>query len=115
LKTSTNIHRFNLSIQIPLASASHKLYYVNYKWDSFRPPVRNLWKIKGPETGYLFPPSAYSPFDCEYCSNPCKLSRYHVGDHSLLWLLICCLNSGIYAVVAALIFGLARSRSDGTR
>src|SRR5215471_17006120 len=49
------------------------------------------------------------PFDCEYCSNPCKLSRYHVGDHSLLWLLICCLNSGIYAVVAAYLRSGAQS------
>src|SRR6266849_1875066 len=34
-----------------------------------------------PLTGYLFPPSAYCPHDCEWCPLPCKLSRYHVGPH----------------------------------
>jgi hypothetical protein len=42
-----------------------------------------LWISRGkratPESGYLFPPSAYCPADCDDCNLPCKLSRYHVG------------------------------------
>jgi len=45
-----------------------------------------LWISRGkratPESGFLFPPSAYCPSDCEFCNLPCKLSRYHVGTHS---------------------------------
>jgi len=45
-----------------------------------------LWISRGkhatPESGFLFPPSAYCPADCEYCTLPCKLSRYHVGPHA---------------------------------
>jgi hypothetical protein len=35
-----------------------------------------------PQSGWLFPPSAYCPHDCECCPLPCKLSRYHLGPHT---------------------------------
>ncbi len=61
-----------------LDSASYKLYYVNYAIGFFRPAFAGL----KPEQGYLFPPSAYCPHDCEWCTLPCKLSRYHLGPHT---------------------------------
>src|SRR6266481_1062228 len=35
------------------------------------------------ESGWLFPPSEYCPHDCDACTLPCKLSRYHLGPHTL--------------------------------
>jgi hypothetical protein len=43
---------------------------------------RHLFARSKPESGYLFPPSAYCPHDCDDCSLPCNLSRYHVGPHT---------------------------------
>jgi hypothetical protein len=65
--------------KIPLDIASYKLYYVNYKIGLLSPLLRRPSK---PESGWLFPPSAYCPHDCEFCPTPCKLSRYHVGPHT---------------------------------
>jgi hypothetical protein len=51
------------------------------KCDLFRSLFVSCVKAKTPESGWLFPPSAYCPHDCDDCNNPCKLSRYHVGPH----------------------------------
>lgn len=61
-----------------LDGTSYKLYYVNYAIGFFRP----AFSRPKPESGYLFPPSAYCPHDCECCPLPCKLSRYHLGPHT---------------------------------
>jgi hypothetical protein len=40
---ASNIHRSLVSLKIPPDSASHKLYYVNYKISRVSAPVDGLW------------------------------------------------------------------------
>jgi len=63
------IHSQGHSLKIPLDTASYKLYYVNYKIGLNLGPVCFLCKSRTPESGFLFPPSEYCPYDCEHCES----------------------------------------------